>query len=959
MSASIFPSASFSDAFTAADDFMKDLDRDDSASFLDDNPDYRPYSEHKGIVGEWVPQTTPPAILNLFSQLVRAEKTSSNAILKGTKVGLDILRLSEETPLLRREGRWFVHRALDFLNLVAADKKASGHRLAAPGSLRDICIRSIVERMEEFKSLVANHHKYSTVMRSQFRKEHKTEATERIWEQRGAIRECKNKFGFASKICRIASSPNCPSTAPAVTLRSIKTLYDENVSFGETLMRLQSDARLAAFPPLETLLDLANFFQAIESAENEVREDRSCKRLRESSPDGQDSHDASLEMNPGSQPEIPVLNVQSDFPKSLLRSLAPDRMTFESMDQLDESKNNHLQLLASMFWEWPMDDETLTGKDGFVYLQCQCTAFAQVLLFEEAAFFGELMVLMCREDEERVPSVKNKIKLAAALGALSVLLEPTCSSLQATQAAEEGIKIVQELLKTEPSRYVELMAALKTANAKALLQSGAGLMDQEEKIRMLQKAYRIAEEALMLSYKHLNEQATDTNLLQSLARALHVKAVAGKNVVNWLLHHQIRKQYPSFPLLPASHLKEANLSPSPFETSKHLKRLIKKINVEVIDALVTVSERSIQLYRELIKQVPNLYEPLLGEALILKAQILSFYSPQAGDTFREAATFYDMLSAKFPHQFDDPATRAYAGLAKRQRWANDLEGAADSYQKALDHLLEPLGPTEHRTTAQHRQWDRVHELKIDRPMICVQLERYEDGLADSERVKAFLGGRDGKIYSSMMEEMALEGCFYWLLGRLEEAKEVLKSSLQPIIEDEERMRSMGSRSSYSFWDEHRGHILTLGWQGAVKSAMGDHIHALKDGKQAVKGLRKGRSKAETRYSEHFKLDPFHRIMLPHFLVLLAGTLLALGNNEDAMEHVQESLELNSDSKADPSTVKTALMLKARLLEETNNRGNFMKAAKIRAEADAIPFRGFLHRMGCSIGRVQRRHSWST
>ncbi|KAE8233033.1 hypothetical protein CF326_g1935, partial [Tilletia indica] len=860
MSASTSTSTSFGDESTAADNFMMDPDCDDSATFIEDNPDYRPFSLYFGMEHEWFPHTTPPAILNLFSQLARAEKISSNAILEGTKVGIDILQQSEKTALLRHEGRWFVQRALDFLNLVAAENKVPGHRLAVPGSLKDLCVRSIVEEMEKFKKLVDKHHECSTVMRSQVRKQHKTEATERIWKQRESIRECKKKFGYASKMDRIASSPNCPSTAPAVTLMAIKTLYDRTVSFGGTLMSLQIDARLAAFPPLEVLLDLANFFQAIESAESEVEEARSCKRLRESSINGQDSHEDSLEINAGPQPETSVLSVPSDFTKSLLRSLAPDRLAFETMDQLTESKNDLYQLLASMFWQWPVDDQLLIGKDCFVSLQCQCIAFAQALLFDEAAVFCELLVVLCREEEERSPSIKNKVKLAATLGALSVLLKPTLNGFDATQAAEEGIKILQPLFKTNPGRYIGLMAALKATNAKALLNAGGGLRYQGDKIRMLRKAYRIAEEASKLSHKHLDALATNINISRTFAQALHIQALAGKTVIERLWDHQTQKQYPSFPLLPAAQIEGAKRSPSPFEKSKLLKRLIADTNIEVVNALVKVSERSIQLYRELIEQVPNLYEPLLGEALILKAQLLNFFSPQALDAFGEATAFYDHLSSTFPRQFDEPATRAYTGLAKRQRWGNDLDGAADSYQKALDHLLEPLGTNEIKTDAQRKQSGRAHSLKTHRPIICFQLERYEEGLADLERVGEFLGGRDGKIHCSMMEEMAVKGCCYWLLGRLKEAGEVLKSSLQPIIEDQEMMRRIGSTSSYRQWDDHRGNILTLGWQGAVKSAMGDHIHALKDGEQAVKALRKGRSKAETRYSEHFKLDPFHRIM---------------------------------------------------------------------------------------------------
>ncbi|KAE8244131.1 hypothetical protein A4X13_0g6805 [Tilletia indica] len=942
MSAPTSTSTSSCDEFAAADNFMMDPDRDDSASFTEDNPDYRGFLVHDSIVDASLPSTTPPAILDLFSQLARAEKTSSNAIFEGTWVGIAILRHSEKTTLLRREGRWFVHRALDFLNLVAAKDKVQGHRLAAPGSLEDLCVRSMVQDMDQFQTLVEKHHECSTVARSRLRTAHKTQARNDISRQRQAIREVKKKLGFATKICRIASLPECPSTAPAMTLQALKYLQIRATSFGAQLAALQSEARFAAFPPLEMHLTIVEFLRAIEAAQAEVDEICSSERTRESSNADEDSHDMSLETDAEPTSATLALDVQNDFPKSVLQAeLAHDRMSFETMDQILEYRISTYQQLAEVLAQLSTD---LMKGIGPVTIQYMCIVFAHMLLFNEAAVFGELLVVMCREDEKRIPSVKNKVKIAAALGALSILLASTPRKFDAVQAAEEGINILQPVFKTKPARYISLMAALKAAHAKALLQCGGGLTNYEGGIRTLRKAYRIAEEASKLSHEHLDEHSTGPDTLSLLARVLYIKALGGLKGIEKLLDHQARARYSNFPLHPTVQKDRADRDSSKLENSKYLEGLTKDLDVEVIDALVTVSERSIQIYRELIKQVPNLYEPLLGEALILKAQLLNFYSPQAEDAFSEATAFYDQLSAKFPHQFDEPATRAYTGLAKRRRWANDLEGAADSYQQALDHLLEPLGPNEYKTDAQNQQWNRADELKIDRPVICVQLERYEEGLADLERVRAFMDEEDADIAG-----LAVQGCCYWLLGRLEEAEEVLTSGLEPIIEDQEIMKTIESSSSYRLWDENQGYILGLGWQGAVKSAMGDHTHALEDGELAVNLLRRRHSNAQTRYFDYFGLDPFQRVMLPHHLVILAGTLLAVGRTKDAMEHVEESLRLNSDSKVDPSTVKTALMLKARLLEETGCSDESREAAKIRAEADDIPFRGFLHRMGCSGG----------
>ncbi|CAD6962702.1 unnamed protein product, partial [Tilletia controversa] len=84
-------------------------------------------------------------------------------------------------------------------------------------------------------------------------------------------------------------------------------------------------------------------------------------------------------------------------------------------------------------------------------------------------------------------------------------------------------------------------------------------------------------------------------------------------------------------------------------------------------------------------------------------------------------------------------------------------------------------------------------------------------------------------------------------------------------------------------------------------------------------------------------------VLPHLLVLLAGTHWEAGRSEAAWDAVEESLRLGEGVKGlDGSTRKTALLLKARLL---GGKGSGEEAAEVRVEADTIAFKGFLEAIG--------------
>ncbi|KAE8220179.1 hypothetical protein CF326_g8802, partial [Tilletia indica] len=679
----------------AAAAYMRDPGCDDSSLFMEDNPNYREFRETLESRHElYLSWSVPQAIQILAEELEWPVRPFNKEFSEGREIGMKILKVSEKMPLLRHESRRFVHRAFDFLNLIKARDKVCGP-LGVPGTLQDLCVRSIVQDMKEFKELIDEYHSYSTVIRSRLRTESKMEATRRIESLKQTIRAVKNKLGLASKMQKMASAPNDPSTAPAMTLRPLKRHFKRNLSMSATLMTLQADNRLADFPPVEIHLDLTEFFRTIGTVQNEAEEVYSQKRTPDVSDAHQDDHEM-LEPHAEPEPATAVADSTSNFPIPLLRrELAPDRMAFESIAQLNECKHETRQQLESMFWNWSEDGGIFFHKDRFVVLQYLCILSARVRLVEEAATFGELLVLMYREEEERLPSIKNKVILAAALGALSVLLAPTSRKLAAILAAEEGIRILQPFFKDDPARHTALMATLKAVNARTLVDHEARLLSEESKVRMLRKAYRIAGQAAMHTCEVHKVQANSTDFHRCLARAFRIKALAAKAMTKVLLKRQTQHQHPRFPLIASVKIQEPDRYSMHCRTSDYLDGLVETFTVDIANAFVRISELSIQLYRSTDQKVPHLLKPMIGEALLLKAQLLNFYSSQAAHVFCEAVTFYEQLSVKFPSQFDEPITRAHIGLAKRQRWNKNLEGAADSYAIVLQHVLKPFEQAEH------------------------------------------------------------------------------------------------------------------------------------------------------------------------------------------------------------------------------------------------------------------------
>ncbi|CAD6963222.1 unnamed protein product [Tilletia controversa] len=878
---------------------MNDPDFDDSLSVIQDQKNYCGYRCIVGPTGV-ASDNLPDTVLKVLNELEPYYDSCSETVRVIAMTAVSILEKSERTKLLRLEGRRFVTKTLDVLKQVAAYEHTAGSDVRdLRGTVLSLGLDSLSNGIMSFSSIVDAHASATIVMRSQQRSVYKSEARE-CAELQGKVRTmiCT----LISKHHRMASFPQFPTMMPATSLPLIKNLFASKL---DDLRSLPSTGEVNR-ELLSCTLNVCEIFS----------------------------------LDPRSAPEPDAGSAESVH----RRALDKHRLAWADIGELQEFERQTYERLQALARMAPAFD-SLPSQDVHLTLRSLAIHCAHVGEYDSAAWFGELLVTLYRQADVHAPTVTNKIVLANALGALSILLDAADWYLSGVRAVENAVEILRPLIKSDPSRCRAPMAALKAIHAELLSEFAAGEGRGTDVILMLRKACRIAEEALQLSHQLAKELPASSDLKAALARAFYVKAKAGRDMIQVLM-----RAHADSPLRCPDKLADLNLEPEQRTDSlpscevcdsrqnecwskSYLHDRIRALNVDTINVFVVASQKSVDLYLELAKSVPNLYEPLLAKALLVKAQLQTCSSPRVANAFVEVAALYDQLSTRFPGLFDVPFRAAYTGLARQQRWENDLSGAVASYERVQKYPLKSLVVNFGFDESAPLSWTAS-------TFLCVQLERYMDGWNVSNRtLHMFTDHQESGIYGPVMKgSLAVRGFCRWMLCKPQDGLEPCEKDLAVAVTLRAKEEDLDGRP-----DILGQSYCAVAWRGAVQSAAGKQSPALHNGELAVRLVRDSLSEADTMLFAERTLYPFHRV-LPHVLVLLAGTLLALGRKDDALKNVEESLSLNKDGKQDGSTVKTALLLKARLLEES---GDDAGAARTKAEAQTIPFQGFLHKMGCS------------
>ncbi|KAE8258934.1 hypothetical protein A4X13_0g1353 [Tilletia indica] len=893
----------------------------------------------------------PPADFELLKQFAQFTYHCSDTIRKGVRIAIGTLRWADDETSLGKEAQRIASRSLSFFKEVAAHEKASGPGARdLPGTLKNMTLRYMVAEMDNFSYQVQNYGDSMTVYRSQHRLRYQRATSIHSQEQKELASMVKRKLGMVSKIHWIACAPpDTPMTTPSISYPKVTEWCDDALKRIRHSLVRHAEIMLVSFPPIRTLLNFCDFFGAIVSARAHDQRISGNKRAREA--DDPQSEEGSGPSAPFEAPQAPSPQEQSRT-KLYELELRRYRIDFEdNVEELEESNEDAVRNLSSIIDFWILESGNLTRNDLDRSLTCLVTLCSYLKLVEEAAFFGELLAIVYREDLERTPSLQNKIILANALGALSILLGADDRKLEAVRAAEDGIRILSPLLDSNSDQVLAPMAALKVMYAKSLSE----LTDYYDERFILwgRKAYRVAQEAIDLYLRLVKEDPANPDLMNSLAQAFFVKASAGAHLVKILLSHQGFRKFACIPPLSESSLPACENCELKDTDDKAAHDRIRNLNVETIKLYVAASELSIVIYRQLVQDIPGLYTPLLAEVLLLRAELLDTYTPKSVEAFYEATYIYEELSVTFPNRFDLEVSQAYTCLAKRQRWEHDLPGTVSSYEKVVPCLLRNLEESYLKYSP-----DEIDKRRSAADVLCVlsslhvQLERYEDGLAASMSVSEV--DNEDRVYrrSNPVGRLGVQGWCKWMLGNsAEEALDDLEAGAKLALQDWENEKNYGMGINPD-WKRMRENPLVLAWCGAVQCAEGNDPSALENGETAVQMVREWAGKADVRFLGRHQLEPYHRI-LPHLLVLLAATMFCAGVNRKASELLEETFKLikEEEGKVDGSTLKTALLLKARMLEEIKENGkggNVEEAARIRAEAETVPSKGFLHRLGCSL-----------
>ncbi|KAE8213513.1 hypothetical protein CF327_g2976 [Tilletia walkeri] len=961
MSVSMSPVSTASTSHSGEVDDMTDPGFDDNWSIVEHQEkgigiimDYGPTDWFMEVI----PNGVSPAEFELLKQIAQFIYHCSNPIRKGARVALNTLKWADDEKSLGKKAHRIVATNLSFFKEVAAHEKASGPGARdLPGTLKNMTLRYTVAEMDNFSYQVQSYGDSTKVYRSQHRGRYQRVTSIHSQEQKELASMVKRKLGMVSKIHWIACAPpDTPMTTPSISYPKVTEWCEDTFeSIRHSLVR-HEEIMLASFPPVRTILNFCDFFGGIVSARAHDQLISGNKRAREA--DDPQSEEGSGPSAPFEAPQVPL--TQEQFRAKLYElELRRYRIDFEdNVEELEESNEDAVRHLSSIVDFWISESGNLTRSDLDISLTCLVTLSSYLKLVEEAAFFGELLVIVYREELERTPSLQNKIILANALGALSILLGADDRKLEAVRAAEDGIRILSPLLDSNPDQVLAPMAALKVMYAKSL--SELSNHDEERYLLWARKAHRVAEEAINLYLRLVKNEPNTSELKHCLAQALFVTASAGAHLVEILLKSQEYHQFACCPplgelsgILPECEGCEPKDSQGISGRHKAEHDRIRRLNVETVQLYVAASEQSIKLYRTLVQETPAVYTPLLAEVLTLRAQLMDTYTSRAIEAFHEAASLYDGLSATLPNRFDLQVSITYTRLAKRQKWEHDLPGTVTSYEKVVPCLLRNL-----EGSYPKHSYDELQKRSYAMDLLCVlsclyiQLERYEDGVATATLISEVED--EVLVYrrSDPVGRLGIQGWCKWMMDHsAEDALVDLEASAKFALKDWENEKNYGMGMNPN-WKRMRENPLALGWCGAVQCAEGNDVSALWNGEIAVQMVREWVGKADVRFLGRHKLEPYHRI-LPHLLVLLAGTMICAGRKGEARELLEECLGLikEEDGKVDGSTLKTALLLKARLLEEAEKNGkggNAEEAARIRAEAETLPSKGFLHRLGCSL-----------
>ncbi|KAE8234300.1 hypothetical protein CF326_g648 [Tilletia indica] len=330
------------------------------------------------------------------------------------------------------------------------------------------------------------------------------------------------------------------------------------------------------------------------------------------------------------------------------------------------------------------------------------------------------------------------------------------------------------------------------------------------------------------------------------------------------------------------------------------------------------SREAVDRYRQVIKQELGPYDFQYAEALKFRAGL---YTEDSHEVLLGASAVYEKLRTTNWKPVDEQLSKINWMLGLYYRTKSNYEDAEACITRAIELKSDTI-----------RDYEDVTRYTQERVFVRTMLEMYHLALKDARSSMAsLLQARDREALAGILSQ---KGYCEWMLGD----RGVGHSDLKKSVKIFNKISTVPTEGSYPglLGDDN---IDAIAWLGSLQCAMGDQESALRNGAESVRLARL--SRASCRFEDDIHWADLN---LARALVYWTATLLDSGRNDEAKASIDESIHLMRDQERKDSVFKTALLMKEQMLLE---EGRTSEMAGVRAEADKIPFEGFLDKLGRS------------
>ncbi|KAK0558370.1 hypothetical protein OC844_005211 [Tilletia horrida] len=904
-----------------------------------------------------------------------------------------LARLTLEHKLLRRDATALCARILGFYDELSRSGLASA-AAAPPGTVVHFLLKLLHSRvtalenclsqyLQGFKPLtIADRRLWLTLAREQI--------TRAQTEFRIFISEARRTLGLVTKPHRVAFRYlYLPDTHPFVH-SSLLTAFDDKLQSLDSAFRSSEAtfARKPSFPDVAFHSRLLICLRNIAIRRPYPPEELVSRHEGSSSSTDEANHDNELEEDERSAEDDVVDGAeddnQSDFQGTVesedeihfdpedcldyvLQELLPHRLAFANLEELDRWRRLALARTRDIAFLQHRGWDLLNESNPHQLLAMLIIETCKMECFDDAAIFAELFVIHYRFQLAQEPGNDfKKGDLCMALALLSVVLS-RCNSRrpEGVQAIEEAQSLLSTLDQAplKEGQFEAMSATFAVFRGHALHNEKRNEGIGHRPLWDVRKAFRSARAGLEGLQAFHAKHPTNKMLLAAVGRAAYSAAAIGLHLLRVIEGQQdahklcieklrlkverplFRQQrpYPPFEFYEswcADSLEQAEQA--------YIHGKMGDLTLGSVDDFAQFARIAVDAFRVLSTEAEEesssdtrLYEPLLAKALLLRAELLDLRPTEAIAVAEEAVELYIRLSLRFPAHFDNALLRLYRDhLARHLYLQNDMVQASSTLALAIEFQARQVGQHDASVVARD-----VAALRTTRAVVCVHLERYDVALTELSAAQTLVDGEreerrrfDATHAKRTLRLHAVRAFCLWMTGQSQLALVELEdvgALLEARVEKSKTMRFeyVPARDPDA--------ILFRGWLGAVRAVVGDAELGKREVGEAV---RQARELGELDLREDVRAElvlkealvPLPRI-LTHLLVLHAGILAQVGEEHKAESTgcVEEALALSGEdfTACDLSTLKTALMLKRRLLKSDVLPFNEEEAEKGEEERD--------------------------